>query len=52
MLVRDEMWFWIGSNAVGCEAGKLCKLVDTVLKGVQVPAVAQLAETQKHMTLQ
>ena len=25
-------------NAVGCEAGKLCKLVDTVLKGVQAPA--------------
>ena len=25
-------------HAVGCEAGKLCKLVDTVLKGVQAPA--------------
>ena len=27
-----------------------CKLVGTVLKGVQAPAAAQLAETQKHMT--
>ena len=25
-------------RAVGCEAGELCKLVDTALKGVQAPA--------------
>ena len=34
-------------HAVGCEAGKLCELVDTVLKG---GFKRQLAETQKHMT--
>ena len=36
---------------MGCEAGKLYKLVDKVLikRVVQAPAVAQLAETQKHM---
>ena len=25
-------------HAVGCEVGKLCKLVDTVKRGVQAPA--------------
>ena len=44
---KQSKTFCVG---VGCEAGKLCKLADTVPKGVQAPAVAQLAETHKHMT--
>ena len=45
---NPELTIAVGETC--CEAGKLCELLDTGLKGVQVPAVAQLAGRQKHMT--